>query len=146
MIEIIDFFPDKLLSNWVFLYFIYYYISKKGFNPIYLFFFIIFVYYLFVFLILLDGRIFSGLLYGSVGIFSKLLPTYLIWTNTRKPYYDIQMSILFFIIYYLWLLVNDTNIREIYQRIITEVETTPLTIENIPKIVTIALGVEIEYK
>jgi hypothetical protein len=145
MIELIDFFPDKLFSLWVFALFILYFIVDMSFNPLYLFNFIIFFYYSFVIILLIKGDYFFAFLASFAGLLSKITPAYILYKESVNFFRDIKISLIVLLLYLLWLSVNNTNVLNVYGSIIYRINNIPFTIENIPKILLLIVGIEINY-
>lgn len=149
-----EFFGDTILSNWVFVYFIFYLAYPENMlgyatpNPLYLFYFIIAAYYAFLIVIAVtDPKIAP---YSAVamfgGVFTKLIPTWLILRGgggaSKRP--NAGFAIGFLAAYFAWITVaRNTDIFAVYRKMIRNVTDIPLRAENIPRILLVLLGVNL---
>lgn len=134
-------FVHKMLSNWVFIYFILFYTLKLKFNPIFLFIFIILFFYSFAFILFFYDLYIFGFLVAMVGVFTKLIPAYLCLHRKINFAADFYFAVLFIISYFLVLYLLNTNVFYVYTTTIERLLTIPITIKNIPYFFLVAVGI-----
>ena len=121
--------PDFLFSYWCFAWFIIYYFIdystkspigqyiKTNLNPkLALILAFIENFTVFLYMIYLKTDIVNIIRYLFMMIVIKIYPIYLIWSNPIQWSHDIGMFIIVFIIYNVWLYINNTTLWKIYKK------------------------------
>jgi hypothetical protein len=128
---------QNIFSVWVFFMFLAnYFFPARFINPMYLLIFISICFYAFVLALLLANKIKLALLVAAVGVFSKLIPIYLLYVR-RPPQAaaNLYVSASIFLLYLIFLDIQNTNVYETYKKVIIAAN------ENPDKIATIAMGI-----
>ena len=109
---------DLLFSNWIFIWFILYICNLIPYSPklIILFGFIIIIgiiYYLYI----NNASTYNLLKFTLLNLFMKAIPIIILY-NIPITWDDLYFSISIFIIYLIWLDINDTDFFMIYKKLI----------------------------
>jgi hypothetical protein len=124
---------DLLFSNWIFIWFILYLSNIIPYNPklIILLGFVIIIgilYYLYI----NNAPTYNLFKFALLNLFMKAIPIVILY-NISIKFEDFYFSIGIFIIYLIWLDINDTNFFTIYKKLINNYinGSTNTTISNL---------------
>ena len=113
--------PDFIFSNWMFVWFILYWFKITQYNPKAVFILGIIENIITVFLaIYYKTRAIYIFYFLGVIVFLKAFLLYLIW-NTCFSMKDYIATILVTLVYLTWLHLNNTNVVDLYRKVITSV-------------------------
>lgn len=113
--------PDFIFSNWMFVWFILYWFKFTQYNPKAVFILGVFENIITVFLAIYYKTSAIYIIYFlGIIVFFKMLLLYLIW-NTRFLMKDFIATILVTLVYLTWLQLNNTNVVDLYRKVITSV-------------------------
>jgi len=113
--------PDFIFSNWMFVWFILYWFKFTQYNPKAVFILGVFENFITVILaIYYKTQAIYIIYFLGLIVFLKAFLLYLIW-NTRFLMKDYIATILVTLVYLTWLQLNNTNIVNLYRKVITSV-------------------------
>lgn len=112
---------DLIFSNWMFVWFILYWFQFTQYNPKAVFIMGVFENLITVILAIYYKTSAKYILYflGLI-VFLKMFLLYLIW-NTRFLRKDAIATILVTLVYVTWLQLNNTNVFDLYRKVVTSV-------------------------
>jgi hypothetical protein len=107
--------PDYVFSYWIFVWFILYFMRIVSINPKLWLIFGLIIEVISIFF-MLHYKFYYIIRFIIINIFIKTIPVYLVW-NTKIHGIDIFYSGLLFVIYLLWLYINNQSLYTIYDMI-----------------------------
>ena len=108
--------PDFIFSYWIFVWFILYFTHIVTINPKLWLIIALLENIISILVISLKSKMYIIIRFIIINFFIKAIPLYLIW-NTKIHSIDVVCSLLLFVIYLLWLYINNFTIYALYKMI-----------------------------